>query len=79
MDKSIKYNLVEDVTIKHHSNLADIPVTKVLQSNSDEQERGLAKTLDQMLAEGSLAGPEIPTSTSVIIFCCSQSCKKRKN
>ena len=65
MDKSIKYNLVEDVTIKHHSNLAEIPVTKV-QSNSDEPELGTAKTPDQMLAEGSLAGREIPTSTSVV-------------
>ena len=55
MDKSIKYNLVEDVTIKHQANL-----TKV-QSNSDHQELGTAKTLDQLLA-----GRQIPTSTSVL-------------
>ena len=70
MDKSIKYNLVEDVTVKHQSNLADIPMTKV-QSNSilksDQQEQaGAAETLDQLLAEGSLAGREIPASTSVV-------------
>ena len=70
MDKSIKYNLVEDVTVKHQSNLADIPMTKV-QSNSilksDQQEQaGAAETLDQLLAEGSLAGGEIATSPSVV-------------
>ena len=54
MDKSIKYNLVEDV--KHQSTLADIPLTKVhiLKSAPPELEPG--KTPDQLA----------PTSTSVV-------------
>ena len=68
MDKSIKYNLVEDVIVKHQSHLPDM--TKV-QSNSilksDQQElAGAGETLGQLLTEGSLAGGEIPTSTSVV-------------
>ena len=64
MDKSIKYNLVEDVTIKHQSTLADIPMTRV-QSNSILKS-GIAKIPDQLLDEESLASRETPTSTSVM-------------
>ena len=64
MDKSIKYNLVEDVTIKHQSTLADIPMTRV-QSNSILKS-GITKIPDQLLDEESLASRETPTSTSVM-------------
>ena len=65
MDKSIKYNLVEDVTVNHQSNLADIPMTRV-QSDSILKSDDQAKTKDQLRDEGTLAGRETPTSTSVL-------------
>lgn len=68
MDKSIKYNLVEDVTIKHQSTLADqdIPMTMAHILKSDSPELDPGKTLGQLLGEGSLAAPQsTPTSTSV--------------
>ena len=65
MDKSIKYNLVEDVTVNHQSNLADIPMTRV-QSDSILKSDDQARTKDQLRDEGTLAGRETPTSTSVL-------------